>query len=57
MASVTAIYRYPNGEAVSIKVKVENDYPDALDQARATAIAGVKDLTGIELTDAEPDGD
>jgi hypothetical protein len=55
MASVTAIYRYPTGEAVSVRVKVENDYPDALDQARATAIAGVRELTGIDTAEVEGD--
>jgi hypothetical protein len=47
MAVVTAEYRYADGERVTITVGIENDYPDALDQAKGIAIAGVRDLTGI----------
>lgn len=47
MASVTAEYRYADGECVTLMVDVENDYPDCLAQAKAIAVEGVRDLTGI----------
>lgn len=47
MASVTAEYRYADGEVVTVMVDVEDSYPDSLDQAKATAVAGVRELTGI----------
>lgn len=47
MATVTAEYRYADGEVVTVMVDVENDYPDSLDQAKATAVAGVCELTGL----------
>lgn len=47
MASVTAEYRYADGECVTVMVDVENDYPDCLAQAKAVAVEGVRELTGI----------
>lgn len=47
MACVTAEYRYLDGEVVTIMVDIENDYPDALAEAKATAVAGIRELTGI----------
>jgi hypothetical protein len=48
MASVTAEYHYGDGgDFVVVMVDVENDYPDSLAEAKATAVQGVKDLTGI----------
>jgi hypothetical protein len=48
MASVTAEYHYGDGgDFVVVMVDVENDYPDCLAQAKAVAVEGVKDLTGI----------
>lgn len=47
MATVIARYEYADGEQVTISVEVENDYPDALAEAKATAVAGVRELTGI----------
>jgi hypothetical protein len=47
MATVTVEYRYAEGEVVTVMVDVENDYPDCLAQAKAVAVEGVKDLTGI----------
>jgi hypothetical protein len=47
MASVTAEFRYADGDVVTVMVDVENDYPDCLAQAKAVAVEGVKDLTGI----------
>ena len=47
MASVTAEYHYSLEEFVVVMVDVENDYPDSLAEAKATAVQGVKDLTGI----------
>jgi hypothetical protein len=47
MASVTAEFRYADGDVVTVMVDVENDYHDSLAEAKATAVQGVKDLTGI----------
>ena len=51
MASVTAEYRYADGECVTVMVDIENEYPDALAEAKATAVAGVRELTGIGTDD------
>ena len=58
MASVTAEYRYADGEVVTVMVDIENDYPDALSQAKATAVAGVCELTGLtrHQVDVDPGG-
>ena len=53
MASVTAEYHYADGEFVVVMVDVENDYPDSLAEAKATAVQGVKDLTGIGSEQAQ----
>lgn len=51
MATVTAEYRYADGECVTIVIDVEDDVvlllPTGLEQAKDVAVAGVKDLTGI----------
>jgi hypothetical protein len=49
MASVTGSYRYVDGEQITFSVEVENDYPDALDQAKATCLAALRDITGLEV--------
>jgi hypothetical protein len=51
MACVTAEYRYADGECVTVMVDIENEYPDALAEAKATAVAGVRELTGIGTDD------
>lgn len=51
MASVTAEYHYPDGDFVVVMVDVENDYPDSLAEAKVTAIAGIRELTGIGSDD------
>lgn len=54
MASVTAEYHYGDGgDFVVVMVDVENDYPDSLAEAKATAVQGVKDLTGIGSEQAQ----
>jgi len=47
MAKVTGTYRYASGEAVQFVVKAENSYPDALDQAKATVIEALCEVTGM----------
>lgn len=47
MAKVQGTYRYADGEAVTFMVQVENDYPDALDQAKATCVTAICELTGL----------
>lgn len=53
MASVTAEYHYADGEFVVVMVDVENDYPDCLSTAKATAVAGVRELTGIGTAEVQ----
>lgn len=54
MASVTAECHYGDGgDFVVVMVDVENDYPDSLAEAKATAVQGVKDLTGIGSEQAQ----
>jgi hypothetical protein len=60
MASVTATYVYggAEGDTVSVDVVIENDYPDALSEARKTAVAGIRELTGMNdpiQVDVDPD--
>lgn len=38
MTSVAAQHTWADGSVTLVEVDVENDYPDALDQARATAV-------------------
>lgn len=38
MASVTIQHNHGGGRMTAVVVKVENDYPDALDQAKRTAL-------------------
>jgi hypothetical protein len=53
MATVTAEYRYADGDVVTVMVDVEDSYPDSLDQAKATAVAGVRELTGIGTVEVQ----
>jgi hypothetical protein len=57
MASVTARYRYADGDEVTIMVDVEDDVvlllPTGLEQAKDVAVAGVRELTGIGTTEVQ----
>lgn len=41
MTSVTVQHAWADGSVTSVEVDVENDYPDALSEARATAVRGL----------------
>lgn len=40
-AVVTVMHLWANGEQTHVRVRVDNSYPDALDQAKATAVRGL----------------
>jgi hypothetical protein len=50
-AKVTASYKWQDGDVVTVCVEVEVSYPDAIAEARATCIAALRDVTGIEERD------
>lgn len=56
MASITGTYQYADGETISIDVVIENDYPDAMAEAKATVVAAIRELTGLTV-EAEVDPD
>lgn len=41
MTSVVAQHVWADGSATTVEVEVENDYPDALAEAKATAVRGL----------------
>ena len=41
MTCVTAQHTWADGSVTTFEVEVENDYPDALDEARATVVRGL----------------
>jgi hypothetical protein len=54
MAAVTVEYHHGDGgDFVVVMVDVENDYPDCLSTAKAVAVAGVRELTGIGTPERE----
>jgi hypothetical protein len=56
MASVTVAYHYADGDRQVVTVKVEDSYPDALDQAKGTALAAYREAIEWNLAnkDDEP---
>lgn len=57
MGSVRFIRRWPDGEILEIKVKAESAYPDALAEAKATALAALREASEIvmPIAEAEPE--
>lgn len=58
MASVTATYIWADGDSIQFDVVIENDYPDAMSHARATAVQAIRDITGMNTPvdlDADPE--
>lgn len=41
MTLVTAQHAWPDGGVTTFEIEIENDYPDALDQARVTVVRGL----------------
>lgn len=57
--TVTAIYVANECEKYLFTVKIPNDFPDALDEARMQAVKGVREMlaSAIALTDADQASD
>ncbi len=53
MAKVTITRRWPDGDVLRIAVAAATSYPDALAEARATALAAYAEAMGVTLKDAE----
>lgn len=53
MAKVTIQRRWPDGDVLSIVIKAENTYPDALDQARKVAIDTYRQALGVTTADVD----
>lgn len=51
MTTVTAQYAWPDGTTATFEVELENDYPDALDQARATVVRGLAEAVAALADD------
>lgn len=51
MAKVTIHRRFPDDDDIRVTIDVENDYPDALSQALATALRGFREACGVALGD------
>lgn len=52
-AKVRVSYRWADGSIAQCEVELTTSYPDALDQAEKTAVAGLRDA--LELLDDEDD--
>ena len=58
MATVTLRYVFADGDRITVSVAVEDSYPDAIDEARATASRAFREaiadgITAITTTDDE----
>ena len=53
MAKVTVQRRWPDDDVLTIVVKAENTYPDALDQARAVALEAYREALGVTTADVD----
>lgn len=56
MASVSITHRWADGSGTHVKVTVDPSYPDAVNEAKANAVAAMKDMLG-DLAEVEPDGE
>lgn len=50
MSRVTITRQFPDGDIVRVAVVVDSSYPDAVDEARATAVTAFREAIGITLT-------
>lgn len=55
MASVTIVRSWADDDELTISIEVDASYPDALDQARASAIRAYSDALGITVTSVDDD--
>lgn len=44
MNAVSASHQWPDGSVTTFEVEVDSDYPDALAEARATAVRGLAEV-------------
>lgn len=57
-ATVTIVRGWSADDLLQVSVTVDASYPDALDQARVTVIAGYAEALGVTLAaEAREDGD
>lgn len=53
MAKVTIQRRWPDGDVLAIEIKAESNYPDALAEAKRTALNTYAEALGVTLADVE----
>lgn len=53
MAKVTIQRRWPDGDCLAIEIKAETNYPDALDEAKRTAINAYREALGVTTADVD----
>lgn len=53
MAKVLIQRVFPDGDSLTVQINAETSYPDALAEAKATAIAAFTEATGIILAAVE----
>lgn len=51
MTTVVVQHAWNDGSITSVQVDLENDYPDALDQARVTAVRALTDAVAAIASD------
>lgn len=56
MARLSASYQYADGDKISVTLKIENDYPDALDEARKVCADTLRDLIALAVVEIEDEG-
>jgi hypothetical protein len=51
MARITITRQWPDGDVLSVSVKAESNYPDALAQALRTVTDAYREALGITVSD------
>lgn len=49
MSVVSVTYRFADGDCLNVEVEASNAYPDALDQAAATALRLYREALGVSI--------
>lgn len=57
MARVTASYSYADGDKVAITVEVGESFPDAVAEARAAAIEGLREAMVLGIVTQRDEGE
>ena len=55
--SVTAIYQASSEERYIVTIDIDNDYPDAIAEARANAVRGVHELLADAIAQVKASGE